>query len=134
MVEGVFSPGEHLTTTRLTQTLNRFTVKTLVCTTLVLILSIGISNAQDYKSLLRDFPNYTVDTLHILGNPVMVKRSVIAIQMRDGIKSAYWDETNAILTIQYDDKEVRLRDIKNYFYSNLQPQNANHLVRVRLDY
>ncbi|MGZ3846509.1 MAG: hypothetical protein ACXVBH_10665 [Flavisolibacter sp.] len=109
-------------------------MKTIVSLTLCFLLSVGISNAQDYKSLLRDFPNYTVDTFHIMGNPVMVKRGVIAIQMRDGIKSAYWDETNAILTIQYDDKMVRLRDIKNYFYYNLQPRGGTNTVRIALDY
>ena len=109
-------------------------MKTIVSLALVFILSAGISNAQDYKSLLRDFPNYTVDTFHIMGNPVMVKRGVIAIQMRDGIKSAYWDETNAILTIQYDDRLVRLREIKDYFYYNLLPKTASRVVRVGLDY
>ena len=121
-------------TTESAKTLNRLTVKTLVSLALVFILSIQLSNAQDYKSLLRDFPNYTVDTFHIMGNPVMVKRGVIAIQMRDGIKSAYWDETNAILTIQYDDKLVRLREIKDYFYYNLRQRSASPIVRVALDY
>ena len=109
-------------------------MKTIVSLTLGLLLSVGIANAQDYKSLLKDFPNFTIDTFHIIGNPVMVKRGVISIQLRDGIKSAYWDETDAVLTIQYDDKMIRLRDIKNFFYYNLQDQTANHLVRVGMDY
>jgi thiamine phosphate synthase YjbQ (UPF0047 family) len=92
------------------------------------------ASAQDAKFMFKDFPSFTIDTFHIMGNPIMVKRGVISIQLQEGIKSAYWDETDAILTIQYDDKMVRLRDIKNFFYYNLPPKNANRVVRVALDY
>jgi hypothetical protein len=109
-------------------------VKTFLFLLSCLFLETAVANAQDSKFMFREFPNYTVDTFHIMGNPVIVKRGVITIQLQEGIKSAYWDETDAILTIQYDDKEVRLRDIKNYFYFNLQPKTGNHVVRVGLDY
>jgi hypothetical protein len=109
-------------------------VKTLLCFAAAYLLAMNIANAQDAKFIFKDFPNFTIDTFHIMGNPVMVKRGVISIQLQEGIKSAYWDETDAILTIQYDDKTVRLRDIKNFFYYNLSPKSATHVVRVGLDY
>jgi len=114
-------------------TLKTAKVKTLFCFVTAYFLVMNVASAQDGKFILKDFPNFTVDTFHIMGNPVMVKRGVIFIQLQDGIKSAYWDETDAIRTIQYDDKLVRLRDIKNYFYDNLQPKNT-HIIKVALDY
>jgi hypothetical protein len=75
-----------------------------------------IANAQDSKTHLRDFTSqFVVDTLTVKGNSSFVKRRVITIQKTEGIKSAFWDDANNILTVQYNSKLIGLSDIKNFF-------------------
>lgn len=67
------------------------------------------------------------------GNPVLIKRHVITVLQQEGIKSAFWDETDNILTVEYDNSVVQLCDIKNYFYNSLKAKSSYN-VRLRLDY
>lgn len=78
-----------------------------------------IAYAQDSKTHLRDFTSqYVVDTLTVKGNSSMIKRRVITIQKTEAIKSAFWDDANDILTIQYNSKLIGLSDIRNLFVFN----------------
>lgn len=109
-------------------------MKTLVCLSTVFFLAVNIASAQESKFFLKTFPSYKIDTVRIEGNPVLMKRHVISVLQQEGVKSAFWDETDNILTVEYDAGLVRLRDIKDYFYNSSRSKNNSPVVKVRLDY
>lgn len=87
----------------------------------LLMLLSTMAEAQDAKLHLRDFrPKYTIDTFQLAGNTSVVKRRVIDLQKAEGIKSAYWDEASAIVTVQYNQNITQLSAIKDFFL-NIQP-------------
>jgi hypothetical protein len=89
---------------------------------LVALLGIAtIARAQEGKLHLRDFtPKYTIDTFQVRGESASLKRSIIQTLRREGIKSAYWDEASALLTVQYNQQIISLSSIKAWFLSGTQ--------------
>ncbi|MEI6948584.1 hypothetical protein V9K67_15425 [Paraflavisolibacter sp. H34] len=80
-----------------------------------LLLSL-LCQAQDTKRSLRNFtPIFTIDTFEARGAASMMKRTVIRVLGQQGIKSAYWDEDSALVTVQYNPKIVALSAIKTWF-------------------
>ena len=85
----------------------------------LLMLLSTMAEAQDAKLHLRDFrPKYIIDTFQLVGNTSVVKRRVIDLQQAEGIKSAYWDETSSIATVQYNHNIIQLSAIKDFFLNN----------------
>ena len=109
-------------------------MKTIIFLAAIFILALNSASGQESKFFLRTFPSYKIDTVRIEGNPILMKRHVISVLQQAGVKSAFWDETNNILTVEYDDGMVRLRDIRNYFYKNVRAKHSSQDVRLRLDY
>ena len=70
--------------------------------------------AQDAKLRIRDFtPRYTVSSLKVLGTcGLCTKRILIALKV-DGVKSAYWDQEDQELTVQYDGRKISLGQLSS---------------------
>lgn len=102
-----------------------------------------VARGQEAKLHLRDFtPKYIIDTFELKGDPVLLKRRVIIFQQAEGIKSAFWDSESHLLTVQYNNKLIRLSSIKDFFLNNqslatakeTQRQNITHPLQCCLAY
>jgi hypothetical protein len=77
------------------------------------------------------FQSYQVDTIHIKGDPAAMKRNVISVQKQDGIRSAFWDEKDNILTVEYDASLLELNVIRQYFIANLTTKTIIIVARLK---
>lgn len=94
-----------------------------------------VAHGQEAKLHLRDFTSkYIIDTFELKGDSILLKRRVIIFQQAEGIKSAFWDSESHLLTVQYNNKLIRLSSIKEFFLNNQslatakenQKQNVTH--------
>jgi hypothetical protein len=94
-------------------------MKSAICSVLLFLVIVNLATGQNLKHRSKYFQNYQVDTIHIDGDPVAIKRNVIAIQHEEGIRSAFWDENDQTLTVEYDAGLCGLDIVRQYFLSNL---------------
>jgi hypothetical protein len=71
---------------------------------LLLLLISAMTQAQDAKALLRDWPKIAVAIFKADGICGQCKQRILNAVKAKGIKSAYWDEESKMLTVQYDEK------------------------------
>ena len=88
---------------------------------------------QDAKAGLRDFtPKYRIDTFSINGETSYLKKRVIQLQNAEGIRSAYWDEGSAVLTVQYNNRVVGPAAIREFFFNNGSLTNGEQAHKPKL--
>jgi hypothetical protein len=100
-------------------------------TTAVSLLFSVLAEAQESKFRLREFaPKYKVDTFYLHAQGLSKKE--LNRTSIEGVKSFYFDETSAVLTVQYNERVVDLDTIKNLFKSRAEsysprrrPERAN---------
>lgn len=62
---------------------------------------------QNSKQHLRDFPKITVSSFKVYGNCGDCQRRILNAVVLKGVRSAFWDNEDQILTVQYDAKIVQ---------------------------
>jgi hypothetical protein len=91
-----------------------------------LMAMVFVAHGQESKLHLRDFtPKYIIDTFKLQGDPISLKRRVIIFQQAEGIKSAFWDSDSHLLTVQYNNKLIKLSSIKYFFVDNQSFETAS---------
>ena len=68
--------------------------------------------AQDAKLHLRDFtPLYTVSSFKVPGTCGLCTKRILKALEVEGVKSAFWDQEDQELTVQYNDRKIKLGQI-----------------------
>src|SRR5438046_882214 len=68
--------------------------------------------AQEAKLRIRDFtPMYTVSSFTVFGICGMCSRRILNAVKVDGVKSAFWDQDEQELTVQYNVRKIALKQI-----------------------
>ena len=106
-------------------------MKTVVILVLVLVLANSNAIGQKPKNRSRAFPDYTVDTLHIKGSSETIKRTIIGLQDQDAVRSAFYDENDNVLTVEYDSSRLQLKIIRDYFIDNLTTRTIYIIARMK---
>ncbi|HMH20493.1 MAG TPA: hypothetical protein VK563_01900 [Puia sp.] len=80
----------------------------------ILLATASFANAQDAKHHLRDFgPTLTTASVKVYGECSSCKHRIQNALKVAGIKTANWDENTEMLTVQYNDKVIKLDKIQS---------------------
>ena len=86
----------------------------LFFTAAILLVTVSFAKAQDAKYHLRDFgPKLTTASIKVYGECSSCKHRIENALKVEGIKTANWDENTEFLTIQYNDKIIKLDKIQS---------------------
>ncbi len=87
------------------------TIKMLFTVT-ILLATASLAKAQDAKYNLRNFgPKLTTTSIKVFGECSSCKHRIQNALKVEGIKAANWDENTELLTVQYNDKMIKLDKI-----------------------
>lgn len=68
--------------------------------------------AQDAKLHLRDFtPRYTISEIKVGGACGLCTQRILHALKVPGVKSAFWDQADQQLTVQYEENKISLQNI-----------------------
>jgi mercuric ion binding protein len=86
----------------------------LFFTVAILLVTVSFASAQDAKYHLRDLgPKFTTATIKVYGQCGSCKHRIQNALHVEGIKTANWDVNTEFLTVQYNDKVIKLDKIQS---------------------